>query len=64
MADNFNGDELVERIMAERIEKIMAKYRSALKDELPAQRTARARELREIRTRCRDLIKKLEAERK
>lgn len=57
---DFNGDELAERLMAERIAKVMAKYRSALKEELPAQRTARARELREIRTRCRELIKKLE----
>ena len=54
------GDDLVEAIMLERIEAAMRKYRNALKEELPKQRAARAREIRDIRTRCRDLIKKSE----
>lgn len=56
------GDDLVEAIMLERIKAIMLKYRSALKDELPKQRAAQASEIRNIRTRCRALIEKLEAE--
>lgn len=50
--DGFDGDKLVEDIML--------KYREGLKDELPKQRAIQAREMRNIPTRGRDLIKKLE----